>query len=517
MRVLLVNPNREQMPWPAVPVGLCMVATAVRRAGHHVDVLDLTFSSAPAREMSAACARTRPDVVGITIRNIDNCNFEAPVFYLDEVRDDIVRVARRAAPQAKVLVGGSGVNVSGWDVLHYVEADYALVGEGEEATPRFLAALEAGDDPCSVQGILAHDGPEPITDTAAAFGHDRIFRHEPRTGRAMVADLDSTAVSEAWRWVDIRRYSRNGGPYSIQTKRGCALRCSYCVYNNIEGRKYRLRSPVSIADEIAEVVRHHGVERVDFVDSTFNLPLAHTVEICDELSRRRLSVELSTMGVNPAATSPELLTKMQRAGFATVMCTPESASDATLKSLRKGYKRDAVVRAAEQLRRANLRTFWFFMFGAPGETVETVKETLDFCERYISDDDMVLFTTGIRVYAGTPLELELKSSGWFADDDPLLMPSWFVSPEIDLEVLYRLLTDAARRHNNWMTNAETILSPRLAAFMKQGFRLLGWRGPFWQHLPKLFSWTTRFGARQRVLAANEARMRAAREIHHRRD
>ena len=78
MKVLLINPNREQMPWPAVPIGLCTVATAVQRAGHEVAVRDLTFSRDLQKDVLGAVREHQPDVIGITIRNIDNCNFESP-------------------------------------------------------------------------------------------------------------------------------------------------------------------------------------------------------------------------------------------------------------------------------------------------------------------------------------------------------------------------------------------------------------------------------------------------------
>src|SRR5262249_52532481 len=155
VNVLLINPNREQMPWPAVPIGLCMVATALDRAGHDVEVLDLTFCRDPARETLSAVRRREPEVVGITIRNIDNCNFESPVFFLSEIRDAVVKSVREGAPSAKLVVGGSAVNVSPADVFQYLEVDYALVGEGEEAMPALLDAL-AGKRPLgSVRGLLS--------------------------------------------------------------------------------------------------------------------------------------------------------------------------------------------------------------------------------------------------------------------------------------------------------------------------------------------------------------------------
>src|SRR6185503_4741002 len=176
--------------------------------------------------------------------------------------------------------------------------DYALVGEGEDSLPRFLEARAGGGDASTVSGLLTPEMPRdrllPIMDTG------RMARGEPLSGRATVSDLNASARSEAWRWVDVRRYALRGGPYPIQTKRGCALKCSYCVYNNIEGHAYRLRSAVSVADEIEEAFRDHGVKTFDFVDSTFNLPVSHARGICEELERRALPLELSTMGLNPA-------------------------------------------------------------------------------------------------------------------------------------------------------------------------------------------------------------------------
>ena len=512
MNVLLVNPNRERMPWPAVPIGLCTVATALDRAGHDVELVDLTFARDPFKTTFEAARRRSPDVVGITVRNLDNCNFESPVFYLKEIRDAVVRAVRQGAPSARIVIGGSAVNVSPEDCFRYLEVDYALVGEGEEALPRFLAALEAKAEFSSesVPGLLGAAATRDPGKLLRTIG-PRAAPGEPIGGRAVVRDLETSARSEAWRWVRLSQYQANGGPFSVQTKRGCALKCSYCVYNGIEGRAYRLRKPEAVVDEIQQATEH-GVRNVEFVDSTFNLPLSHGRALLDELARRALPVELSTMGLNPAGVRADFIESMKRAGFKSVMCTPESASDVTLASLNKGYDKGAVIRAADALRRTGLRTFWFFMIGAPGETLDTVRETLEFCEEYVPKDDMVLFTTGIRVYSGTPLEAYCKEIGWFAADDPLFLPSWYLSPELDFEALYGMLVRAAESHPNWMTNAETVLGPAMATVMKGAFRMLGWKGPFWQHLPKLHRLTAR--SRKRGLAEHHERLRRITDVPH---
>jgi len=143
-----------------------------------------------------------------------------------------------------------------------------------------------------------------------------------------------------------------------------------------------------------------------------------------------------------------------------------------------------------------------------------VGETLAFCEEHIAPTDMVLFSTGIRVYSGTPLERTCKDMGWFAEDDPLFLPSWYLSPELDLNELYQTLMRAAAVHPNWMTNAETVVSPAMNVMMKGAFRALGWKGPFWKHLPRVFGLANRFGVRQRGLEQHAANLRKVTDVRH---
>src|SRR3954452_14651945 len=117
MRVLLINSNREQSPWPAAPIGLGMVACATEKAGHEISFLDLAFAKNPAKEVRARVADFNPDVIGISIRNMDNCNFDAPRFYLDEVRDDVVKVAREVAGGAQGGGGRGGGGTAPWGAL----------------------------------------------------------------------------------------------------------------------------------------------------------------------------------------------------------------------------------------------------------------------------------------------------------------------------------------------------------------------------------------------------------------
>jgi hypothetical protein len=96
------------------------------------------------------------------------------------------------------------------------------------------------------------------------------------------------------------------------------------------------------------------------------------------------------------------------------------------------------------------------------------------------------------------------------------MPSWYLSPELDLDAAYRLLVDGTRRHPNWMINAETVLERRTAARIKTLFRWLGLRGAFWRYLPSLFRLRNWAGARPKQLEQIACRLGQVRDVAHHR-
>ena len=103
-----------------------------------------------------------------------------------------------------------------------------------------------------------------------------------------------------------------------------------------------------MADEVEEAAGH-GVQHVEFVDSTFNIPSGHAIAGCEEIAHRRLQLKLSATGLNPAGVTVDLVTLMRRAGFHSVMCTPESASETTLATLQKGFDKETIATAARAL------------------------------------------------------------------------------------------------------------------------------------------------------------------------
>jgi anaerobic magnesium-protoporphyrin IX monomethyl ester cyclase len=294
------------------------------------------------------------------------------------------------------------------------------------------------------------------------------------------ADLDALPRAALHRWTDVRRYERHGATVPVQTKRGCVYKCVYCTYRNVEGWGYRLRDPEMVAEEIAELRRDAGVAHFDFVDSTFNSPPGHAIRVCEAVARRRLGVRLETMNFTPATASPDLLSAMRAAGFVALGITAESASDAVLARLEKGFDAAQCELVAERVRAAGLPALWIFLVGGPGETPATMEETLRFAAARLRRGDAVYLTVGLRIYPGTTLHRIAVDEGVAQYGDPLLAPTFYLSPGLALEQAVARLRGFAAEHPRFMFSADSRspLLPHLTR-LASAFRL---PRPHWRYM-----------------------------------
>jgi radical SAM superfamily enzyme YgiQ (UPF0313 family) len=264
------------------------------------------------------------------------------------------------------------------------------------------------------------------------------------------------------------------------------LKCTYCTYGRIEGSRYRFLDPRAVADEV-EGARDRGVRDFEFVDSTFNLPVRHAIDVLAHLRDRRLEANYVGTGLNPSRLPPELLGPMRDIGFRSVILTAESASDAMLRSYRKTYGREALYDAAEQLEAHGMLALWVFLLGGPGETEETVAETLSFIEGRIRPPNAVYITSGIRIYDGSPIADDV-AAGVFAKEDLRRRPDlpglqFFYAHATQpgwLETRLRAF-QAAHPHVLLSCQGHSVATQLALRVMHH----LPFRKPYWQYLPTL--------------------------------
>jgi hypothetical protein len=152
VKVLLISANTEQFNMPVMPLGLACVSAAVAKADHDVILMDLMFEKNANGILKKAITEFYPECIGISVRNIDDQNFETPVFLLDKVKE-VVSVCRELT-DAPIVLGGAGYSIFPESTLTYINADLGTACEGEIAFPAILSRLENSHDLSGVPGLF---------------------------------------------------------------------------------------------------------------------------------------------------------------------------------------------------------------------------------------------------------------------------------------------------------------------------------------------------------------------------
>jgi radical SAM superfamily enzyme YgiQ (UPF0313 family) len=371
--------------------------------------------------------------VAFGIRNLDNCWAFAPKMYFNEVRELAETV--RECFQGPLILGGTGFSVSPHGWMSRLKATCGVIGEGERAFPEVLARLEAGRPLEGIDGVIT----APRSDVPIAALSARAVER--------LSELPLPAHD----LCNYAAYVKGGGFVGVQTKRGCPFQCIYCIYPQLEGRRYRLRSPEAVIQEIEDVAVRSKVRHFFFVDSVFNDPREHALAICRELGRRHLPVRWSAY-CNPAGFDAELARAMKQAGCDAVEFGQDVASAKMLEALRKPFGQAETRIALQAARDAGLPFVLYLLFGGPGETWADVEDTQNFLNG-CAPAHAVFATFGIRVYEGTLLAQIAVREGQVKPDHDLFEPAYYLSPGLadrTIENLDRI----ARRRPEWTSPAD---------------------------------------------------------------
>ncbi len=460
MKILLISTNRNTLPMPVMPIGGCIVAHAAERAGHTVYFLDLMFTKNPLAEIESAQSRWKPDVVALSVRNIDNNDMRGTVFFLDDLQSIVNTIRSRTC--APIILGGAALGVMPEQILRLASATCAVVGDGEMVFPQLLDRISRDEPFSDLPGV--------------AYIENGAFHRNSST----VAGFSTTCSAPDYhRWLNTPAYLSQMATVPIQTKTGCQFQCVYCTYPKIEGSNCRLKEPGSIADAVVRLAAS-GLRYIEFVDSVFNAPLEHAMEVCAALTRVKHKARLQCLELNPRDFDDALVTAMEQAGFVGMGITLESASDPVLQGLRKGFTSREVHHAAEVVRRHRIPCAWIFMLGGPGETRDTVRETLQFARKYIRPMDVAFFNTGIRIYPGTELESVARTQGVLSRPaEEMLDPVFYVSPEVDAEWLDQELKKSMNSQMNFINMAS--MGHSLLPTIHRISHKIGLRPPLWRH------------------------------------
>jgi radical SAM superfamily enzyme YgiQ (UPF0313 family) len=476
MRVLLVNSNLRGDVLAAPPIGLCYVATAAEAAGHEVRVLDLCFQRSISAALQQSVKDFSPEVIGVSLRNIDNANMLHPVSYLP----DAIKIIRtiRETSSAPVVLGGSGATLSPRSVMEVLQADFIVVSDGEGSFVELLKAMSEGASVENIPGVGSI--------------RDGKFHLCPPTLQGFPPESPHVG-----KWVDLKNYSDMGGCYNVQSKRGCTHQCIYCTYNQVlEGNVLRLRSPQEVVDEIEEALHRYKPDYFEFVDSVFNEPKWYCTEILEEIARRPWKARFTAMGMNPRNLDREFLKLLWRVGCTSFQVSPESASEVMIRNYGKTLTPDDMIQTAEAIDKTRFTVLWHFLFGGPGETNETLQETVDFVLKYLKPGKhppyhIANFWMGVRIYPGTVLWDLALAQGFIQENSDPTEQLWYLSEELDLDLAVSQLVEAASKAHEIVLGFDELYLQwsRLLVYL---CKLTGMPKPYWRQgwgLNRILMWT----------------------------
>ena len=385
-KVLLVNTN--QMKPPVAPLALDYLACALKKDNFEVDLLDLCFATDWAPEIDRYLAQNSVAAIAVTLRNTDDCHFGGQEFFIPRFKE--ITDHLKAKTSVPLILGGAGFSVVPEAILEYCGLDLGIWGEGEYSLPLLLRKMAAGEDYHQVPGLVYRVG-------------ERFSRNRPR-----YLKLEDMPVPKR-NALDNRRYHAEGGMGAIETKRGCAQKCIYCADPLGKGRVVRCRSPQSVADEVA-TLREMGVDHFHLCDSEFNLPLDHARDICLEIIRRGLGSKVKWYAYcSPVPFDEELAVLFQKAGCNGINFGADSGNDFMLHTLGRNFKVEDLARTAQICHRQGLVFMYDLLQGGPGETRESLRESIDAMKRL--SPSRVGASIGVRVFPGTKLASMVRKQG----------------------------------------------------------------------------------------------------------
>lgn len=456
LRVLLISANTEKLPDPVFPLGAAYMAAVAERQGHTVQTLDLCFVDALRPALEERVRALDPQVVGISLRNLDSSSYPLNTSYIDDYAALVG--ALRELTGAPIVLGGAGFTVMPATIMEHLGADVGVVGEGEMAFPWVLEHVAAGAPLASTPEFDC----QPVDGGVCVRPVSRI-KH-----------LDLTGVPMRRRF-DMEAYYQRGGALNIQTKRGCYFECVFCSYPLIEGSKVRMRTATGVVDELQALREECGIRHWFFVDNIFNMPIRHAKDICAEIAARQLDIEWSGY-LNPRFVDDELCRLLAASGCKAIEFGTDSGSPAMMVNLKKEFAVDDLRRSSALCHQYGLKFCHSLIFGGPGETMQSVTETIALMDEL--RPTAVIALTGIRVLPGTGMvEIALRD-GQIDPDDNLLYPRFYISPDLGDELIERI-ESYARRHSNWIvpgkgikTNIEVLQRLRARRIKGQLWRLL---------------------------------------------
>jgi len=384
--VLIFPPIRTWDDPRNFPAGLGLIAALLQRGGYKVAVIDVNG------------LRLTDDQVIELIQH-----YHAPVIGIGGLITTygwvkrMTRRIRQVHPESKIILGGSVGTSIIETALRNLDIDLIVTGEADDTILELMPTLLNDKSIDNIAGLAFLRAGKVVT--------------TPR--RPLIQNLDKIPFP-AWELFPMQIYLKNpvvgvGRDVDIITSRGCPFSCAYCY--RIFGKRFRIRSAEHVVGEMEALKRNYDVDFISFQDDCFVINKKRVYEICDLIDRTPIlrNVRWSCNGRVTVCDS-EMLKRLRASGCVCVGYGIESGSEKILSAMKKHSPLDVAKQTILQTRQAGLKCALAFMIAYPGETRQTVMETVEFCKELNIPLSAMMFTCP---YPGTALYEQIKEKEFF--------------------------------------------------------------------------------------------------------
>ena len=395
VKILLINPSQADVYGKAFspdfpPLGLGYIGAVLEREGHKVHILDFDADRMSNGKIIEFLKKSKPELVGLTATT--------PTF------NHAVSIAKlvKSVDNIPIALGGIHATILPEKCISNEFIDFVIKSEGECTAVELARALGNNRDFSSIDGLFyKNDG--------------KVIQNKDRE---LIKDLDSLPFP-ARHLFNQQKYTYPDALYSpampIITSRGCPGQCIYCCTKLIFGRIFRFRSAKNIVDEIEFLIEKYGVKEIHIHDDNFTLIKKRVFEFCDEIKKRGIDIAFSLPnGIRVDQVNYEILSSLKKIGLHSTAFGVESGSQKILNNVKKGTKINQIRRAFKLCKKLKIETWAFFMFGLPGDTVKTMRQTIKFAKEL--DPDVAKFHI-LKPYPGTEVFDLLSRQGLILESD----------------------------------------------------------------------------------------------------
>ena len=394
MRVIFINPpfikkfSRPQRS-PAVtksgtlyyPMWLAYAAAYTEKGGHTVHLLDAPAADLSEPETFSMAATFDPSLVIVETSTPSIYN---DVNFCERLKEHLQQQGRTVF----ILLVGTHVSALPEESLRLNSAvDAVAQGEFDCTVKELADALENDKNIEDVQGLW--------------LNRDQEVQHTGQGKRLENLDELPFVSSMYKRFLDPRHYFNPNALFpmvTITTSRGCPHRCFFCVYpQTMTGHRLRNRSVENVVDEMEYIVQNFPhVKSIFFEDDTFPAQKKRCKAICEEIIQRK--IQISWTANARVDLDLETMALMKKAGCRCLCVGFESGNQALLDTMKKGATLAQSERFMQDARKVGMVIHGCFMVGLPGETRETMQQTLDFAIK-LRPDAIQMYP--VMVYPGT--------------------------------------------------------------------------------------------------------------------